>query len=323
MVKRSPVVLITGGAGFIGSNIARLCLERGYTVRVLDDFSVGSPSNLTELDVELVKGDVTDESSVGKASKGAKYIFHEAAASSSAMFVPDPTEGLRVNVLGFANTLSCAAKNGVEKVVYAMTSTMYGDSPLPYSEQSLLVRQVPTIYSSSLLDRYFVAKQLEKTLGIDCVGLVYFSVYGPGEASKRYYANIVSQFLWAMMRNKRPILYGDGTQSRDFIHVRDVALANVLAAESAYSGNFMNVGTGTETSMNEIVSDINSMLGKNLQPIYKRNPNFGYNMRQLADTTKARREIGFRSSIDVRNGLKSLLKLYRSGTTFPELDGTG
>lgn len=303
-------VLITGGAGFIGSNIARLALDHGYEVRILDNLSTGSEENIRGLQVQFFDGDLHDPERLREAMKGIKFVFHEAAASSSPMFVPDPSMGVETNVLGFTRVLNAARRNNVEKVVYAMTSTMYGNSPLPSREGHLLVSEVPNVYASSLLDRYFIAKQVESTTGIKTAGLVYFSVYGPYEAAKKGYANVASQFLWLIKRAKSPVLYGDGTQTRDFVHVEDVARANLLAAESNFSGGFVNVGTGVGTSMRQIVRIICKFLGKNVQPTYKSNPIFGYTHDTLASTVEAGRKIGFRAAIAIDKGLESLVKFY-------------
>jgi UDP-glucose 4-epimerase len=312
------LVLVTGGAGFIGSNISRYCLERGYEVRVLDNLATGSEANLRGLTIQLANGNVTDDEAIDKATKGVKYIFHQAAVSASPMFFPDPSQGLIVNALGFAKVLASAVRNGVEKVVYALTSSMYGNSPVPWVEDNLKVSDIPNIYASSLLDRSFIAKQIEKASEVKTVGLVYFSVYGPNEAAKGNYANIVSQFLWAMKRGQSPVLYGDGSQTRDFIHVEDVARANVLAAESDYSGGFVNLGTGTETSMKAIAEKLGSLLHSSINPVYKPNPIYGYCYRTLADTSKASKMIGFEAVVGIDQGLKTLVEFYR-GKEIPDI----
>jgi UDP-glucose 4-epimerase len=304
-------ILMTGGAGFIGSNIARLAIQKGYYVRVLDNLSTGSKANLKGLPVELVNGTVTNRELVERSTKDVKYIFHQAAISASPMFVPDPSEGITVNELGFSNIMAAAIRNGTQKVVYAMTSTMYGNSPTPWKEDQVLVSNVPNIYSSTLLSRAFIAKQLEETTGTKTAGLVYFSVYGPYESAKGRYANIVSRFLWNIKLGKSPILYGDGSQTRDFVHVEDVARANFLAAESKFSGSFVNVGTGHETSMKQIALSLCEIMSSEIQPIYKPNPIYGYCERTCAETSKAKSQIGFGSSISIAEGLKSLVSFYQ------------
>jgi len=302
--------LIVGGAGFIGSNIARATLRKGWDVRILDNFSTGSPRNLPGLDAELVHGDVMNEEVVNKAMRDVDYVFHQAAISSSPMFSLDPRLGIAVNIQGFLNVLHAAGAHNVKKVVYAMTSTMYGNVPGPWKEEDASPERCPNIYAYSLLARSHFCRLYRLSHNIDTVGTVYFSVYGPNEEAKGKYANVISQFLWRMIRGKRPILYGDGTQGRDFIYVSDVAKANLLAAESSLSGGFVNIGTGRETSMKSIIELLNKMLGTNLDPIYAPNPIQGYVYHSLADVSQATREIGFRAEVSVKEGLRRLVNYY-------------
>lgn len=305
---------MTGGAGFIGANIVRLAKEKNYSVRVLDNLSTGSKRNIRDLDVDFVNGEVTDPKLAFEATKGVRYVFHQAAVSASPQFAPDPTEGLRVNIVGFSNVLTAAAKNHVEKFVYAMTSSMYGNSPVPWTEDSLLASSVPNVYASSLLTRAYVAKQVEADTGLKTVGLVYFSVYGRYEAAKKNYANIVSQFLWSIKSGQSPILYGDGSQTRDFVNALDVARANLAAAESDYSGGYVNVGTGKEVSMKEVVTKLEKILGKEVNPVYRPNPIYGYCYRTRADTRKATKMIGFSAKVGFEDGLHDLADFYKGET---------
>ncbi len=305
-------ILVTGGSGLIGSSIVRHALAKGYKVRVLDNLSTGSRENLENLDVEFIAGDVTNPDQVREATRGVKYVFHDAALSASPQFVPDPTEGLRVNLLGFNNVLLKSSQSQVEKVVYAMTSSMYGNSPLPWKEDSLLVSSVPNVYALSLLARVYVSRQIEKSTALKTLGLVYFSVYGRNEAAKGEYANIISQFLWALRRNEAPVLYGDGSQTRDFVNEMDVAEANLLAAESNCSGGYLNVGTGRETSMSYVAKTLATLLHTDIKPIFKPNPIYGYCSHTRADTSKATKLIGFKSKIGVDEGLRDLVEYWES-----------
>lgn len=303
-------ILVTGGAGFIGTNICKSALDRGYSVRVLDDFSTGSSMNLAGLEVEILQGDVTNPDCVRKAAQGVKYVFHEAAASSSSMFTPYPNRGIEVNVLGFANVLSASVEAKAEKVVYAMTSSMYGNLATPWKEEALRIQDVPNVYGSSLLDRFYIARQIERTLKLKTAGLVYFSVYGPHEKSKKGYANVVTQFLWSIMRGQRPVLYGDGTQRRDFVYVEDVVRANFLAAESEFSDDFVNVGTGTSHSMMEVAEMLCHKIDGRVKPICVPNPIYGYSNHTLADTSKAEALLHFKAKVKLTEGLNRLIEFY-------------
>lgn len=303
-------VLVVGGAGFIGSNIARAALEKGWDVRVLDNFLTGSPLNLKGTNAELLEGDVMNEETVNKAMHDIDCVFHQAAVSSSPMFFPDPRLGISVNIQGFLNVLHAAVAHKVKKVVYAMTSTMYGNVPGPWKEEDAAPERCPNMYAYSLLARSHLCRLYSYIHNIDTVGTVYFSVYGPNEEAKGKYANIVSQFLWCMAKGDRPILYGDGTQGRDFVYVGDVAKANILAAESSLSSGFINVGSGQEASMKRIVELLNEKLGTDLDPVYKPNPIQGYVYHSLADVSKAEREIGFKAEVSIEEGLQQLLNYY-------------
>jgi UDP-glucose 4-epimerase len=306
-------VLVTGGAGFIGSNIARECSRRGFTVRILDDLSLGSPDNLRDINnVKFIKGDVSDENMVSKAVKGVEYVFHQAAASSSPMFMPDPRRGVDVNLGGFLNVLESACREKVRKVVYASTSSIYGNRPIPWKESDMSLDDCPNSYAFSLLARDFFAKVFSRERGLHVVGLVYFSVYGPYEMPKGRYANIISQFIWAMKKGEIPVLFGDGSQSRDFVHVSDVVEANLLAAESKCGGEAINVGTGRSVSMKSAVEMLNQYMGLNIQPKHVPVPYAGYCYNTLADTEKAKRLLGFEAKISLERGLRSLIEFYES-----------
>lgn len=304
-------ILVTGGAGFIGSNIVRHALEKGYEVKVLDNMLTGSSENLRGLDVEFIQGDVLDKEAVGKAVQGVDYVFHEAAASASPQFLPDPSMGLTVNILGFSNVFVGASKAGVKKVVYALSSLMFGDTPLPWKEDELRVPDVPDIYTSSLLERFYIAKYLGGITGTQSAGLVYYSIYGPHEAAKKTFANIVSQFLWAMKKGESPVLFGDGTQARDFTFVTDVARANLAVAESNFSGGFLNVGTGREESFLEVVATLNEELGTDIKPTFAPKPP-GYTkcMHSLSDNAKAEKVLGFVPRVNLREGIRELIEFY-------------
>ena len=305
-------ILVTGGAGFVGSNIAKEAIKKGWGVRVLDNFFLGSSENLREImdEIELIRGDVRNEKLVKKATRGVDYIFHQAAVSSSQMFVPDPSLGISVNVQGFSNLLRYAHESGVQRVVHASTSTIYGTLPTPHRED-MYIDRCRNFYSMTK----FAAEQLAKTFtaerGLETVGLRYFSIYGPGEKSKGKYANLLTQFLWWIKKGERPIIYGDGKQTRDFVYVTDVVRANFLAAtKKKASGEVFNVGTGKPISVNDATALLNKYLGTEKKPKYAPNPITGYVYKHQADTTKSRKVLGFNAQIPFEKGLKMLVKCY-------------
>jgi len=273
---------------------------------------LGKSDNLEDVieDIELIRGDVRDEKAVKKATSDIDYIFHEAAISSSQMFVPYPDLGISVNLQGFSNILRCAHENGVKRVVHASTSTIYGSLPTPHREDYHIER-CGNFYSMTKFAAEHLAKTFTAERGLETVGLRYFSVYGPGEKHKGKYANLITQFVWGMKKGERPVIYGDGKQTRDFIHVEDVARANLLAAtKKGASGEVINVGTGRPVAVNDATELLNRYLGTDMKPIYKPNPITGYVYRHQADTTKAKRLIGFKAKIRFEKGLKMLIECY-------------
>ncbi len=294
-------VLITGGAGFIGSNLAWKLVEKGYEVTVLDNLFLGKTENLPP-DAHFIKGDVRDYSLVKELTK-VDVVFHEAAASSAPMF-EEPFEAVEVNVNGFVNVLHASLKNKVKKVIYASTSSIYGNNPVPHRED-MKVKPI-NFYSATKLMNEHVAS-IYNLRGLETVGLRYFSVYGPREKHKGKFANVVSQFLWLMLKNKPPVIYGRGEQTRDFVYVEDVIEANILAFEKNVSGVF-NVGTGKETSFNELVKLLNKVLDKEIKPKYVENPIRNYVYRTMADVTKAEKELGFNPKYTLEGGINKILE---------------
>ena len=356
---------MTGGAGFIGSNLAnalshetqnssqypaeqqlksqgvnRINGERNNKtndVIALDDLSLGISSNLSK-DVKLVKGSVMDYDLVLELGKDCDYIFHQAALSSSPMFLDDPRKGIDTNVMGFMNVMESAKRNKVKRVIYASSSSIYNGLPTPYKES---VNVAPkTFYESSFYCREVIAQTYNLEYGIESIGLRYFSVYGPNERHKGRFANNISQFIWDMVeKQKSPIIYGDGTQTRDFTFVDDVVRANILAMEKQNnrsagegSGNdndnakehwrkdnldsgfgVYNIGTGIQTSFNSVVEIINKLLGTDIRPTYTKNPINNYVQHTLADISLARLELGYEPKWrNVEEGIKQLLSQYRS-----------
>jgi UDP-glucose 4-epimerase len=332
-------VLVTGGAGFIGSNLANSLANeveedktsyrtnkspaveknerhvndesdlRGCTVFALDDLSLGNPSNLSEK-VRFVNGSVMNYGLVLDLTKNCDYIFHQAALSSSPMFVDDPRQGIEVNVMGFMNVMEAARRNKVKKVIYASSSSLYNGLSTPYRESDNI--RPKTFYESSFYCRETIAQTYRLEYGLDSIGLRYFSVYGPNEKHKGRFANNISQFIWDMAENRKsPVIYGNGSQSRDFTFVDDVVQANILAMRKKpnTSSSFVyNVGTGIQTSFNRIVEIINIQLGTDIKPTYVKNPINNYVQHTMADISLARLELGYEPRWkNVEEGIRQLL----------------
>lgn len=293
-------VLVTGAAGFVGRHLVRACLARGWEVVGMDVRPAPEDGGT------FFHGDFSDREDVRRAVKDMDYVFHEGAVSSSPMFEPDPSRGVEVNVMGGLYLLHAAADAGVGRVVHASTSSIYGDLPVPWREDMVL-RAPPNLYAASKLAFEQLAQTYTARGDLDTVGLRYFSIYGPGEESKGQYANMISQFLWTMRKGERPVVYGDGTQTRDFTHVDDIVRANLLALETKAVGEVFNVGTGRETSINSLVRTLAELLGKETAPQYCPNPIRNYVSRTLADSSKAEKRLGFRATIPFRDGVARLV----------------
>lgn len=297
-------VLVTGGAGFIGSNLVKE-LAKEHEVIVLDNLFLGTKDNLVDLDVKFIQGSVTDQEVVNKACKNCDYIFHNAAMSSSPMFKSGPESGFRINVDGFINVMQAALQCDVKKVIYASTSSMYNGNRLPYSEKQ--PTSAKTFYEASFRCREIVAQTYYFEHHLPSIGLRYFSVYGPNEVHKRIYANNVSQFLWSMIRGTRPVIYGDGSQTRDFTFVKDVVKANMLAAESEIEFGIFNVGTSVATSFNSLVSILNEKLGTDIEPMYVQNPIKNYVKHTVADLKLVSKLLGYKPSWNLEKGIEYLI----------------
>jgi UDP-glucose 4-epimerase len=248
-------------------------------------------------------------------TKDCDYIFHQAALSSSPMFVDDPRQGIEVNVMGFMNVMEAARTNKVKKVIYASSSSLYNGLPTPYKESDNI--RPKTFYESSFYCRETIAQTYRLEYGLDSMGLRYFSVYGPNEKHKGRYANNISQFIWDMAENRKsPVIYGDGSQSRDFTFVEDVVHANILAMRkkpNSSSGFVYNVGTGIQTSFNSIVEIINKQLATDIKPTYVKNPINNYVQHTMADISLARLELGYEPRWkNVEEGIKQLLRQHGS-----------
>jgi UDP-glucose 4-epimerase len=301
-------ILVTGGAGFIGSNIANtLSREKHTTVVAFDDLSLGRPINLSQ-NVKFVKGSVMDYELTLELSKGCDYIFHSAAKSSSPMFKNDPREGVDINALGFMNVMESAKRNRAKKVIFASSSSMYNGLPIPFKESQIITPK--TFYEASFYCREILAKSYYLENGLNSIGLRYFSVYGPNEKHKGNFANNISQFLWTMTNGESPIIYGDGTQTRDFTFVDDVVQANILALQSEEREfGIYNIGTGTETSFSRIVEIINQHLGTDIRATYVDNPIKNYVHKTKADISLAKSELSYEAKWrSPDDGIAALIK---------------
>lgn len=300
-------VLITGGAGFIGSNLANTLAAQGHSVTAVDNLFLGRKENLNDR-VRFYEMSVMNRDAMTKIfqEKNFDYVFHLAAFSSNPMFRPSPLEGLNVNIIGFSNIIELCKKFGVKKLIYASTSSIYSGSEPPFLEDMPVKPKIH--YEVSFYARELIARAYKQDFGFDSAGLRFFSVYGFNERHKGEFANLISQFIWSMKQNKQPVIYGDGEQTRDFIFISDVVDAIILATESKMSGVF-NVGTGRSHSLNTVVDLINKSLCSDIKAEYMDNPLKNYVYNTQADTTKIKK-FGYSPKTTLENGIKKLVKHY-------------
>lgn len=306
------VHLVTGGAGFIGSHLVRSLVADGLPVRVLDDFSTGQRRNLADVAdrVEVTEGSICDAAAVRSAMRGVETVFHLAARSSVPRSVEQPRETNETNVNGTLNLLLAARDAGVRRFVYSSSSSAYGETPkLPKIETDAPAPISPYAVSKLAAEHYCTC--FAKVYGLATVSLRYFNVFGPRQDPNSPYAAVIPAFLSRMVRGQRPVIFGDGEQSRDFCYIDNVVAANRLAARAeGLSGAAVNIACGERTTLNEIVGRINDLLGTRLEPEY-REPRPGDVRHSLADIDAAKRVLGFRPQVMFGEGLRRTLEWYR------------
>lgn len=306
------LMLVTGGAGFIGSHIVEKLLDVGHDVRVLDDLSTGSRENVEGFGagMEFVEGDVRDIDVVRCATTGVDVVFHEAALASVPRSVDDPVTTNNVNVLGTLNVLLASRDAGVGRVVYASSSSIYGESPeLPKREDMAPAPQSP--YAVSKLAGEYYCGVFSRLYGLDCVALRYFNVFGPRQDPTSQYAAVVPIFVTALLAGRRPVVYGDGEQSRDFTYVDNVVAANILAADGGgCAGEVMNAACGSTVTVNELFGKLCELVGASLRPIYEA-PRPGDVKHSYADIAKARSSLRFEPSVGFEEGLVRTIDWFR------------
>ena len=303
---RNRRVLVTGGAGFIGSNLANELADKNDVI-ALDSFYLGTPDNLDDT-VELVEKDVLDKN----LPTDVDVVFHLSALSSYAMHEEDPCEGSRVNVGGFVNVVEQARQDGCDTVVYASTSSVYGSRKEPTSEETPVVAR--TGYEASKLARERYAEFFSNRHEVALAGMRFFSVYGgygKAERHKGRYANVVAQFAEEVAQGRAPIIYGDGSQTRDFVHVSDIVRAIVLAGENRLDGVY-NVGTGIPCSFNGVVEAVTAEIGSDINPEYIDNPipENVYVHDTCADYTKLKEATGWEPKIGFEEGVRMVCSEY-------------
>ncbi len=293
-------ILVTGGSGFIGRNIVKILKEEGNTVGTYDIKDKNSESDYH------IMADVRNMKMLEKACSGNDYVFHLAAVTSPPEFEDLTGEGYEVNVIGTYNVLAASAKNNVKRVILASSSSIYGDIKRAAVETQLQ-ESYSNFYPMTKRINEMTAKLISK-YGLETISLRYFNTYGVGENSKGDYSSVIWKFIDAIRNNKKPTIFGDGKQSRDFIYVEDTARASVLAMRNGTPGSSYNVGTGITTDFNTIFQIVKEEMGYGGVAEYVPNPLKNYQMFTLADIRKAKEELKFQPKFGIREGVKEMLK---------------
>ena len=298
-------VIVTGGAGFIGSNLVEK-LVADNEVLVIDNLHTGSHDNLREFESENLKVLNQDAKSVHDLDYEADYIFHLGFYSASPMYRNDPFLVSEV-VAGMTSVLEYARERGTP-VVFSSTSSIYNGVQPPHRED--IIPAVTDLYTEGRIASERLSELYNNLYGINVAAMRFFSVYGYHEKAKDGYANLATQFLWAMKNGEAPVIYGDGEQRRDFVFATDVVDCLIKASQNKGFDVF-NVGSGRNYSLNELVVKLNSLLGTDIEPEYIEMPVKNYVMETLADTSKAEKKLGFKAGIDLDRGLKLINDYYR------------
>lgn len=304
--------LVTGGAGFIGSHIAEALVARGDKVRVLDNLSTGHLSNLKHLEgkIDFLEGDVGDTDVVARAVKGVDCVFHDAALASVPRSVERPLDTNAACVTGTLNLLDQARRAGVRRLVYAGSSSAYGDQPTSSKRETDLPAPISP-YGAAKLAGELYCQAFTATYGFETVTIRYFNVFGPRQDPHSQYSAVIPLFITAMLAGKQPTVYGDGGQSRDFTFVSNVVHGNLLAADAeSVAGRTFNVANGRQTSLLELLAQLNERLDTNIKPIHAA-ARVGDVRESLADITQARKWLKYEPQVDFDEGLKRSIDYYR------------
>lgn len=305
--------LVTGGAGFIGSHIVEGLVRRGDHVRVLDNLSTGHRSNLADFgtNIEFIEGDVTDPATVARAVRGIDCVFHHAALASVPISVERPLDSHAACATGTLNVLDAARRAGVRRVVYAASASCYGDRPGSAKRETDPLAPISP-YGAAKLAGEMYCQAFAATYGFETVCLRYFNVFGPRQDPASPYSAVIPLFLTAILEGRRPIVYGDGQQSRDFTFVTDVVQGNLLAADApGVSGKAFNIASGRDHSLLELLERLNDLAGTDVQPIHEP-PRVGDIRQSMADITLARRVLSFEPQVAFADGLAQSIDYYRA-----------
>jgi nucleoside-diphosphate-sugar epimerase len=315
-VGEKKLYLVTGGAGFIGSHIAEALLKRGDQVRVLDNLITGKRENLAHLGgkIEFIEGDIRDYDVTRRSMVDVSVIFHEAAIPSVPRSVAEPRLNHDVNSNGTFNVLMAARDQGVKRVVYAASSSAYGETEELPKRETMPPNPLSPYAAAKLFGEYY-CQVFTRVYGLETVSLRYFNVFGPRQDPSSPYSGVISKFVTALLKGETPVIFGDGEQSRDFTYIANVVDANLRAAEaSEASGQIMNMGIGERITLNQLLAELQKIIGTNIPPRYEA-PRTGDVRHSLADISRAEKLLGYRPIVGLTEGLRDTVSWYRENAS--------
>lgn len=307
------IALVTGGAGFIGSHIASALCASGARVRVIDDLSTGYRENLDEIggDVDFVHGSLADDTALRRALEDVELVFHEAAIPSVPRSVEDPRQTHVASVDSTFSLLLAAKEKGVRRLVYAASSSAYGDKPTLPKVEDMLPEPLSPYAVAKLVGEYY-AQVFTRVYGLETLSLRYFNVFGPRQDPSSQYSGVISRFIGDLLSNQRPVIYGDGEQSRDFTYIDNVVDANLRAAETTKGiGKIMNVANGERITLNQLFAELKELTGKEDVVVDYQETRAGDVKHSLADISRAREFLGFEPKVDLRTGLQLTMDWWK------------
>jgi nucleoside-diphosphate-sugar epimerase len=309
----SGIVLVTGGAGFIGSHIAQALITSGARVRVYDDLSTGHRENIEEIDgeIDFQEASLADNEALGRALEDVELIFHEAAIPSVPRSVKNPVETHVACVDATFSLLNAARERGVRRVVYAASSSAYGDQPTLPKVEDMRPEPLSPYAVAKLVGEYY-CQVFTRAYNLETVCLRYFNVFGPRQDPGSEYSGVISRFTSALLSDERPVIYGDGEQSRDFTYISDVIAGNMLAAETTKGiGQIINLARGERITLNELLETMKTVTGRNEVQAEYREPRAGDVRHSLADITRARELLGFEPRVNLEEGLRHTIDWWK------------
>src|SRR5215468_3030156 len=304
--------VVTGGAGFIGSHIVEELVRRNETVTVIDNFSTGKRENVKPFEgaAEIIDADISQAKNLAQILKGAEYVIHQAAIPSVPKSIIDPVKSHEANVNGTLQLLVACREAGVKRVVYASSSSLYGDSPTLPKHEGMMPNPLSP-YGAQKLFAEIYCQVFTKAYGLETVSLRYFNIFGPRQDSTSQYSGVLALFIPAVLQGHRPTIYGDGLQSRDFTYVQNVVEANLLACKApGVQGQTFNVACGDRITVNSMLQQINKITGNDISAIHAE-PRVGDIKHSQADITRAKEQLGYDPKVSFEEGLRRTIDWYR------------